>query len=311
MTETHGKAGKPKILLIDDSRAVREEIKALLLKRDLDAVFFEAATGLEGFKILLDHPMDLVLCDLVMPQFDGFKFLQMRGSRPELHDTPVLMLTAIEEIGQKVRILTSGATDYITKPFHHEELVARVRIHLKIKHLQDELRQKNALLLALSTTDSLTKTYNRRHFMELARKEFERSERQGFQLSLLIFDVDYFKEINDTYGHQAGDTVLIELCHAAEESLRDYDILGRYGGDEFTILFPQTTLNQAMSVAQRFEKAVKAIELEVLKGKRLSVSGGVSHKSSGIQDIEKLVKAADEALYRAKQAGRGRILSCE
>ena len=140
MTELLGKVGKPKILLIDDSRAVREEIKALLLHRGLDAIFFEAATGLEGFRILLDHPMDLVLCDLVMPQFDGFKFLQLRGSRAELQETPVLMLTAIEDIDQKVRLLTSGAADYITKPFHHEELVARVRIHLKIKQLQDELR---------------------------------------------------------------------------------------------------------------------------------------------------------------------------
>jgi len=302
---------RPRILIIEDSKSVREEIRALLHKSGMNAILFEATTGLDGFKILLGSPMDLVLCDLVMPQFDGFKFLQLRSSREEMQEVPVLMLTAIEDQDQKVKLLSSGAADYITKPFHPAELVARVNIHLKIKRLQDELRRKNEMLLELSTTDSLTRVNNRRHFMELARKEFERSERQGFQLSLLIFDVDHFKAINDTCGHQAGDTVLFEMCRLAEEKLRDYDILGRYGGDEFTILFPQSTLDQALIVSRRLEEAVRTLRLDVLEGRTLSISGGVATKTPATKDVEKLMKAADGALYEAKKKGRGRIVAAK
>ncbi|MCX7829947.1 MAG: diguanylate cyclase, partial [Acidobacteria bacterium] len=289
---------KDKILIIDDSRSLRIEIKEVLEKAGFEAEFFEAANGIEGFKLLLDHPFDLVFCDLVMPQIDGAKFLQLRSTKPHLMEIPVLMLTAIGDVDQKIKVLSMGANDYITKPFHPGELVARAQVHLKIKHLQDELRQKNALLVELSTTDSLTKIYNRRHFLELARKEFERSTRMGLQLAFLILDIDYFKQINDTFGHQAGDEVLIKVCKTIEGSLRDYDIFGRYGGDELTILFPQTELSQAMRVAERLEENVQAISLECIDKKKLSLSGGLASKTSSHKDLESLLKDADEALYR-------------
>ena len=302
---------KPSILLLDDSRSVREEIRGVLQGHGIDAVFFEAENGLEGFKLMMEHPMDLVLCDLVMPQLDGMKFLQMRSSRKGLTDVPVLMLTAIEDMDQKIKILSSGAADYITKPFNEKELVARAMIHLKIKQLQDELRSKNELLLELSTTDSLTKIYNRRHFMDLAKKEFERSERLGFQVSLLIFDVDHFKQINDSLGHQIGDRVLTAVCKLAQKTFRHYDIFGRYGGDEFTVLFPQTTLKQALKVSERFEESVRELKLEGMGSKRASISGGVATKTPTIENIEKLIKAADEMLYKAKQEGRARVVGLE
>jgi diguanylate cyclase (GGDEF)-like protein len=306
---------KPRILLVDDSRPIREEIRGVLRDHGLDAIFFEAENGLEGFKFLLDHPVDLVLCDLIMPQMDGFKFLQMRAtpqmraSRPDLQDVPVLMLTAIEDMEQKVHLLTSGAADYITKPFHQEELVARVNIHLKIKRLQDELKQKNELLTELSTTDSLTKIYNRRHFMDLAHREYQRSERQGFQVSMLLFDVDQFKKINDGLGHQVGDEVLVEVCALAQQTFRKYDILGRYGGDEFTVLFPQTSMKQALRVCQRFAVTVSEMQFLSAPGSRITISGGVAEKTSATDNVEKLIKFADDALYRAKAEGRNRVLA--
>ena len=302
-------ARKDRILIIDDSKSLRQEIREVLDKAGIDADFYEAGNGLEGFKILLDHPVDLVFCDLVMPQIDGTKFLQMRASRPYLLDIPVLMLTAIGDVDQKIKVLSQGANDYITKPFHPGELVARANVHLKIKHLQDELRQKNALLVELSTTDSLTKIYNRRHFLELARKEFERSSRMGLQLTMLILDVDHFKTINDTYGHQAGDEVLLAVCKVVDNSLRDYDIFGRYGGDEFTIIFPQTELIQSMKVAERLEKSVQELKMECVNNHKLSLSGGLAAKTANHKDLESLIKDADEALYRAKQTGRARIVA--
>lgn len=300
---------KDRILIIDDSKTLRQEIREVLEKAGVEADFFEAGNGLEGFKILIDHPVDLVFCDLVMPQIDGAKFLQMRASRPYLLEIPVLMLTAIGDVDQKIKVLSQGANDYITKPFHPGELVARAQVHLKIKHLQDELRQKNALLVELSTTDSLTKIYNRRHFLELARKEFERSSRMGLQLTMLILDVDHFKTINDTYGHQAGDEVLLAVCKVVDNSLRDYDIFGRYGGDEFTIIFPQTELVQSMKVAERLENSVQELKIECVKNHHLSLSGGLAAKTSMHKDLESLIKDADEALYRAKQTGRARIVA--
>lgn len=306
--------GMPKerrVLIVDDSPAIRREIKQALESEGIGVECREASNGLEGFRSLLDKAADLVLCDLVMPEFDGLKFLQLVGSRPELAEVPVIMLTAIGDVDQKVKVLSSGASDYITKPFHAGELLARVKVHLKIKTLQDELRQKNALLLELSTTDGLTKIYNRRHFLELARKEFERSARLGLQLSLLLFDVDRFKEINDTCGHQVGDDVLMALCRAVISSLRDYDIFGRYGGDEFVVLFPQTDLRAALRVTERIEQAIATIEVPELAGRRVTMSGGLVTKMVRHTDLEALLKTADEALYRSKSLGRARITPAE
>ena len=303
--------GKVRILVMDDSRSVREEIRQVFTSAGVDAVFFEAENGLDGFKILLEQPLDLVLCDLVMPQMDGFKFLQMRASRPDLLEVPVLMLTAIGDVDQKIRVLSVGASDYVTKPFHPGELTARALVHLKIKHLQDELRQKNALLTELSTTDSLTKVNNRRHFLELARKEMERSERLGLMLSLVMFDVDHFKEINDQHGHQAGDEVLVAICRKVNETLREYDIFGRYGGDEFTILLPQTDLTHAHRVGERLEAGVQTLKVGALKGTKLTISVGVSSRSPSNKDLEALLRKSDQALYEAKKRGRACVVAAD
>jgi two-component system cell cycle response regulator len=300
---------RPRILIVDDSRSVREEIRKTLQSAQVEADFFEAENGLDGFKCLIDNGLDLVLCDLVMPQMDGLKFLQMRASRPDLQSVPVVMLTAVGDVDQKIRVLSGGASDYLTKPFHPGELVARVRVHLKIKQLQDELRQKNALLMELSTTDGLTKIYNRRHFLELARKEIERSERLGLQVALMIFDVDHFKGINDRFGHQPGDEVLVEICRAVTRCLRDYDIFGRYGGDEFTLLFPQTGPEQAAKIGDRVEQVVQALALPSLPGVRFSVSGGIATATPPEQDLDGLLKRADQALYEAKKRGRACVVS--
>ena len=303
--------GKPRILIVEDSRSVREEIRQVLQEAGVEAAFYEAENGLDGFKIMMDHPLDLVFCDLVMPQMDGLKFLQMRSSREEMQEVPVVMLTAVGDVDQKIKVLSAGANDYITKPFHPGELVARAKVHLKVKQLQDELRQKNALLMELSTTDSLTKIYNRRHFLDLARREMERSERLGLQAALMIFDVDHFKGINDLFGHQLGDLVLVEICNTVGGCLRDYDIFGRYGGDEFTLLFPQTSITRALKTGERIEEAVQELVLKELPGERFTISGGMVSNSTAGEDLESLLRRADQALYLAKSEGRARVVCLE
>ncbi len=298
---------RAQILIVDDSQTVREEIKSALRAERPGLAFLEAENGLDGFKLLMDHPVDLVLCDLVMPHMDGFKFLQMRASRPELLSIPVIVLTSVSEVDQKVKLLSAGAGDYLTKPFHPGELVARAMVHLNIKLLQDELHRKNALLLELSTTDGLTHAYTRRHFLELAQKEFDRSDRLDLALSLMILDVDHFKEINDTLGHQVGDEVLVSLCEVINLSLRDYDLFGRYGGDEFTLLFPQTSKAQALVIGRRLEEDVRALRLESLHGMPLSFSGGIAWRKSAGAALEEMLRTADKAMYEAKRLGRGRV----
>src|SRR5450631_3780526 len=233
------------VLIIDDSDAVRERIIKTLESYDLFSRYYEAEDGLEGFKKLLSSPVDIILCDLEMPRIDGFKFLSMLKSRPDLQDTPVIMLTGMNDRDLKIKGLEQGASDYITKPFDPEELVARVKVHLKIKNLQDDLKRTNELLLELSNTDHLTGLFNRRYLMDALEKEIQRSLRKGGNLSLIILDIDHFKKVNDNYGHLQGDIVLQKIAQQLLKELRAYDTAARYGGEEFIALLPDATLEEA------------------------------------------------------------------
>jgi diguanylate cyclase (GGDEF)-like protein len=301
------------VLIIDDSDAVRERIIKTLESFDLFSRYYEAEDGLEGFKKLLSSPVDIILCDLEMPRIDGFKFLTMMKSRPELQDTPVIMLTGRDDRELKIRGLEQGASDYITKPFDAEELVARVKVHLKIKNLQDDLKRTNELLLELSNTDHLTGLFNRRYLMEALGKEVQRSVRKAGNLSLIILDIDHFKQVNDTYGHLQGDVVLQKVALQLQKELRAYDTAARYGGEEFIAVLPDATLNEAVFVAERVRASVEATKFSgALSSLKLTVSIGVARFSSpGCTTVDSFIKLADDSLYRAKANGRNRVESAE
>ena len=299
------------VLIIDDSDAVRERIITILESFNLFERYYEAENGLEGFKKLLSSPVDIILCDLEMPRIDGFKFLSMLKSRPDLQDTPVIILTGRDDRDLKIKGLEQGASDYITKPFDAEELVARVRVHLKIKNLQDDLRQTNELLRELSNTDHLTGLFNRRYLMEALAKEVQRNLRKGGDLSLIILDIDHFKQVNDTYGHQQGDSVLQKVALLLKKELRAYDTAARYGGEEFIAVLPDTTLEEAGCVADRVRSSIHASRFGgALSPLSLTVSIGVAKFSSpGCTTVDSFIKLADDALYRAKVNGRNRVES--
>jgi diguanylate cyclase (GGDEF)-like protein len=297
------------VLIIDDSEAVRERIIKTLESFNLFERYYEAEDGLEGFKKLLSSPVDIILCDLEMPRIDGFKFLNMMKSRPELQDTPVIMLTSRDDRDLKIKGLEQGASDYITKPFDAEELVARVRIHLKIKNLQDDLKRTNELLLELSNTDHLTGIFNRRYLMEALGKEVQRNLRKGGDLSLIILDIDHFKQVNDAYGHLQGDSVLQKVAQLLQKELRAYDTAARYGGEEFIAVLPDATLEEATCVANRVRTSVHTNRFSgPLSKLSLTVSIGVAWFSSpGCTTVDSFIKLADDALYRAKVNGRNRV----
>jgi two-component system cell cycle response regulator len=300
-----------KILIIDDSKAIRQLILKTLNRTDLFDECFEAVNGLDGFNVLLNEKIDIVLCDVEMPGMDGFKFLGMVNSQQEMQNIPVLLLTGHEDMATKIRGLEQGASDYVTKPFSPEELLARVKIHLKIKMLQDHLKESNQLLRKLSQTDPLTELHNRRHMMTTMEVEFDRSQRAGSPFAFLMIDLDHFKRVNDTYGHQQGDIVLKKTSKEIQRQLRQYDSAARFGGEEFALLFPETSRDEALLVAERLRQSIASMQFtDSLAELKITASLGVAAMPhNNIHSIEDLIRLADDALYVAKSNGRNRVES--
>lgn len=299
------------VLIIDDSQQERNEIKNVLEATGLFDAFYEAPDGLKGFKLMLSNPPDLILCDLVMPDFDGFKFLRLKKARQDYDNIPVLMVTGRDDMNDKIRGLEEGAQDYVLKPFNPLELVARVKAHLRIKLLQDELKQVNEKLETLSNTDPLTGLFNRRYFFNILEREFERTKRYNRALSLLMVDIDFFKSVNDKCGHLVGDKVLTVVSRVLKTDLRKIDSCARYGGEEFVILLPETDIIGAESVGKRYLTEIREQDLsdicKEIKNTTVSV-GIVCLPDDAIKTTDVFLKAADDALYTAKKSGRNKLV---
>ncbi len=300
---------EPSILVIDDSPGARRHILEGLKSAGLFHTYHEADSVVEGFKIALNEPLDVILCDLDMPGMDGFKFLSMVKTRKELQDIPVILVTGVKDQDTKIRGLERGASDYLTKPFDPGELIARVKVQLKIKSLQDSLKKSNMALMELSNTDPLTRLSNRRFLMKTLEKELQRCERSQKGLALIMVDVDHFKRINDSYGHQQGDVVLKTIADEMKGSLRDYDMAARFGGEEFALVLPETALDEAIHVANRLRVAISELRFpgeyhEI----RLTISLGLAtYPHNKIRTVDDLIREADRALYNAKEKGRNRV----
>lgn len=299
------------VLIIDDSENVRTQIAKELQTAALFERIYQAGDGIEALKLLLETPIDLVLCDLEMPRIDGYKLLGMISARKELRDIPVIMLTGHGDSELKIKLLGQGASDYVTKPFNPGELIARVKVHLKIKNLQDELKKSNERLKQLSDTDPLTLIYNRRYMMNMLGKEIQRAERKGTHLSLVMIDIDHFKHVNDKYGHQSGDQVLVSLAEISQVELRSYDFIARHGGEEFVMTLPETTHEDALMIAERLRTRIQSHAFTgSLKGLIITASMGVAtYPTDFITSLPDLIREADDAMYRAKAAGRNRVFS--
>jgi diguanylate cyclase (GGDEF)-like protein len=298
------------VLIIDDSEPLRRHVEKVLREHDVAHAFRHASSGVEGFALLAREPVSLVLCDVEMPGLDGFKFLRLKAQKVGLHDVPVIMLTGKEDVRAKVQGLSEGASDYLTKPFHDEELVARARVHLKLKELQDELRRKNGLLEELSRTDSLTGLLNRRFLMDLLLAEFQKSARYGTPLSLIMLDIDHFKRVNDTYGHTTGDSAIQTVAQVLRREIRTCDLAARFGGEEFAVVLPQTDQEGGLIAAERCRRAVEVTAVAGGAGTlHITASFGVATcPRTDLTSVEAFINAADQALYRAKDAGRNRVM---
>ena len=306
---------RPRILIVDD-----HEDNVELLRARLEAWGFEAEAATDGEAALAavdEHPPDLILLDVMMPKIDGIEVTKRLRSRRHLPFIPIIMQTALDSTEHKVEGLEAGADDYITKPIEFAELRARVNSMLRIKRLQEELaererqlREINERLLFISRTDVLTETDNRRHLEERLGEMWEHATRLDEALACVMCDLDKFKSVNDTYGHQAGDAVLRHFAGILKEQAREIDRVGRYGGEEFMLLLPGAPLDDAVGFAERVRKAVEEHTFTFDGGElRRTASFGVAGwPHPRIKDCEALVRAADDAMYVAKETGRNRVV---
>jgi diguanylate cyclase (GGDEF)-like protein len=297
-----------RILIIEDSASQRAEVRNLLREAGLFEQILEADNGVRGLKMLLSEPVDLVLCDLELPGLDGEKLLRMSHSAHG-RQIPFLVLTSVKDSERKARLLREGACDTIMKPFHAVDLIARIELHLKLQQLQRELIEKNRMLEKLSTTDPLTGLRNRRFLNEILSVEFQRAYRYGTGLTILMADLDRFKEVNDRYGHLAGDEVLSVLAKRLQHRLRASDVGGRYGGEEFMVLLFHVNAEGGALFAERWRAEVEETPIELDDGRSVGItlSVGVASYAPTFKDYGEFVAAADAALYRAKAAGRNRV----
>ena len=289
-----------KVLIIDDDPDALEVARARLMKEGLDIVCVQG--GVLGLKAARREEPDLVLLDLDMPDISGFDVCRSLKADPELCMIPVLFLSGSTTPEDKIAGLDLGAVDYVTKPFDAFELRARVRAALRTKHLQD-------MLFEHAHIDPLTGLPNRRALMERVQQEWARIERHGGHVSFIMADIDYFKSVNDRFGHHVGDIVLQKVAAAIAGQCRETDLPSRFGGEEFAIVVPGETASKALHLAERcrheIAKACVAVQHEMVS---VTASFGVAD-TNGVSSLGALMKRADEALYRAKAAGRNQVLS--
>jgi diguanylate cyclase (GGDEF)-like protein len=297
--------GTSTILIVDDSVVIRTVVRGWLEQQGY--LVEEAVDGQAAIDQSLAAPPDVVLLDIEMPGMNGHEVLERMKAEDRLKDIPVVFLTNHSSMDEVLRGLGGGAHDYLSKPFLPPELVARVGAALRVKKLQDELRLRNEELDKTSRTDVLTGLYNRRHLEEQLRVGLSTGRRRNEPTGVLLFDLDHFKAVNDTYGHQAGDDVLCELASRLQSELRAGDVAGRWGGEEFLVILPNTGLGGTVEAGERIRGIISGRPFRAgSHSLTVTISGG---GASGIDvDDEALIHRADTGLYEAKDRGRNCVV---
>jgi two-component system, cell cycle response regulator len=296
-----------RVLIADDSLVIRAVLRKQLQGQGFEV--FEAADGEEALEIASGGALDVILLDVEMPILDGYEVLALLKADPELITIPVVFITARASTEDVVSGLRSGAHDYLRKPFEASEVIARVSAAARMKSLQDELRSRNEELDLLSRTDKLTELSNRRHLEEQAMILLSSSRRHNHSLGVLMIDIDRFKSINDSVGHAGGDDVLREVARRLSTPLRVEDVCGRWGGEEFLILLPITSLEEVELVGDRIRQSIASTAISISTGANLDVTISVGCASGRGASWESLVERADSALYEAKETGRNRVVA--
>lgn len=296
------------VLIADDDPVSLHLLKAKLLKWKYNVTI--CTDGLEAWRIMQeDGPPRLVILDWMMPGLDGIEICQKIRKYRNTPYIYIILLTSRGETADLVSGMEAGADDYLTKPFNVEELEVRLRAGRRILKLQEELIAAHEMMRIQATHDRLTGVLNRGAILEHMEQELDRAQREDTPLSLILVDLDNFKTINDTHGHLVGDEVLVEATQRMRSCIRPYDHLGRYGGEEFLIILPNSDEQNSIGEAERIREAVgaKIYQLTHLKVPVTCSQGVTTWTRGSSANIESLLRTADDGMYLAKHGGRNRV----
>ena len=291
------------ILIVEDDPAIRNSIHEFIGMAGYKS--FETSSAEEALEILKTNTIHLVITDIRLPGMNG---LELTDLIKNSYDTDVIVMTAYIGDYSYEEAISKGASDFVSKPIRFEELLLRLRRVLRERNITKERALMLARLQDLAITDGLTKLYNSRYFYKQLDSEVNRAKRYNHPRTLLFMDIDYFKRYNDTYGHLEGDKVLVSIGKIIKSCLRKMDTAYRYGGEEFTVILPETNRGEVMTVAKRIKDAMENEKFSPQSEKSISItiSIGATEYCPG-ERISALVQRADKAMYLSKQRGRNQI----
>jgi diguanylate cyclase (GGDEF)-like protein len=299
----------PHILVVEDSLT-----SVAVISRDLCEFYtlLHARDGHIAWEILLTDPrIELVITDVQMPRLTGQQLLKLIRQSPvaRIHNLPVIVMTTAEDMSEKHLAFLNGANDFLNKPVDSLELQARVNVHHHLARTIHELEVSREALAELATTDPLTKLKNRRLLYAQAEQNLAACRRYGKDMSLLLLDIDHFKKVNDTFGHHAGDEVLIKVAGLLAQMVRGVDTLARIGGEEFAVLLPEANRLGAAVLGERIRAAIEQEQISI-EGRIVPVTVSIGIATLAAEDMEsidQMLRIADRRLYLAKNGGRNRI----
>lgn len=301
-----------KILIVDDVEINLTILQELLKDK---YITFTATDGVEALDMIKKNKPDIILLDIMMPNMDGLTLCNLLKQDKNFKDIIIIFITALDKQDDIVRGFECGGQDYISKPIKVREVLARIRLHLDLKKTKEllqlhieKLEDKNQELQEMVNIDYLTELSTRRYILECIHKELSRVNRNMSKFSLLMADIDYFKVINDNYGHESGDIVLQGTAAMLKEMLRNHDVISRWGGEEFLVLLPETTVDTAAVVAEKIRKCLedKIFQLRV-EEISLTLTIGVLEYDPSLS-IEENINNVDKALYAGKLNGRNQVV---
>ncbi len=302
------------ILLAEDNPVSRKLLEKTLKKAGYDVTSVE--NGREAIEHFSNTFFPIILTDWMMPEMDGLELSRaIRGNKQLSGYVYIIILTGKDAKSNIIEGLEAGADDYLTKPFNQSELIARLNTANRVLELERSLLTANEKIRILSITDPLTGCFNRGYLTERLSQEYKRARRYKLFLSLILCDIDHFKKVNDTYGHQSGDVVLKEFARYIRESIReDIDWVVRYGGEEFLVVLPETDVNGAHIAAERLRHTVSQQDVNTNNNViKITASFGISSFDINSPDnnisMEDMINEADRYLYQSKREGRNKVSS--
>jgi len=295
---------KKTILVVDDSKLILTHTSMLLHSQNIN--FILCLDGKEAWEYLNDtnaKKIDLVITDYEMPHMNGYDLVKNIRNKYSFEELPVLVVSGSQNTYMISRFLKVGANDYITKPFMNEEFIGRINNSLLISGMFKKIK-------SMAMTDALTGLHNRLYFYEAGVKIFENTTRANQPSSIAMIDIDNFKKVNDTNGHEVGDKALIHVANTMKKALRRSDVLVRFGGEEFVILLPNCSHDQAVKVMEKVCSITAASPCQINADTKLSITISIG-VTSALTDIDKMLETADKYMYEAKKRGKNRVFSQE